>query len=94
MEGHGIRMMAEVFGWMVKKIIGYLVRPLTKEVQVDMLIWIMMEDVFQKYLIKIGSYLMVLGMMLETKSKSDVAINRKVNRQIVKEINVIFNNNL
>ena len=82
MEGHGIRMMAEVFGWMVKKIIGYLVRQLTKEVQVDMLIWIMMEDVFQKYLIKNGHYGMALiGMMLDIKmSKSDVAINQKVNR--------------
>ena len=49
MEGHGIRMMAEVFGGMIKKIIGCLVVPLGKEVQMDMLIWIMMEDVFQKY---------------------------------------------
>ena len=32
MEGHGIRMMAEVFGGMIKMIIGSLVRPLEKEV--------------------------------------------------------------
>ena len=56
-----------------------------------------MECVFQKYLTTNGNYGLVEnlnGLMLETKSKSDVAINRKVNRQIVKEINVIFNNNL
>ena len=50
-------------------------------VQVDLLNWIMMVDVFQEYLIKLGNGEMALiGMMLETKSKSDVAINQKVNR--------------
>ena len=81
MEGHGIRMMAEVFGGISKMMLGDLVRPLKKEVQMDMLIWIMMEDVFQKYLIKIGKYFMkILGFLQETMSKSDVAINQKVNR--------------
>ena len=83
MEGHGIRMMAEVFGGMMNMIIGCLVLPLQKGVQMDMLIWIMMEDVFQKYLIQNGKYiflnLLLPGLMLETKSKSDVALNQKVN---------------
>ena len=62
MEGHGIKMMVEVFGWLMMIINGYLVGPLIKEVQLDMLIWIMMENV------KNGNYRMVLiGMMLETK---------------------------
>ena len=47
MAGHGIRMMTIVFGGMIKMIIGCLVRPLVKEVPMDMLICIMMED---KYL--------------------------------------------
>ena len=90
MAGHGIRMMTIVFGGMIKMIIGCLVRPLVKEVPMDMLICIMMEDAFQKYQTKNGNYGMVLiiligsmvliGLMLETKSKSDVAINQKVNR--------------
>ena len=79
MEGHGIRIMAEVFGGMMEVIIGCLVKPLIKEANSDMLNWIMMEDAFQKYQIKNGNYGMVLiGMMLEIKSKSDVAINQKV----------------
>ena len=58
-------------------IIGILVEPLKKEVPMDMLIWLIMEDVFQKYLIKNGNYPMVLiGMMLNTKSKLDVALNQ------------------
>ena len=82
MEDNGIRMMAIVFGGMVKMMIGCLVLPLAKEVQVDLLICIMMEDVFQKYLIKIGKYFVfqkILGFLQETMSKSDVAINQKVN---------------
>ena len=81
MEGHGIRMMTEVFGGMINLIIGNLVRPTKKEVTMDMPNWIIEEDVFQK-LIKIGkSFILhqILGLMLETKSKSDVAINQKVN---------------
>ena len=81
MEGHGIRMMAEVFGGMMNMIIGNLVKPLIKEAQNHMLNWIMMEDVFQKYQIKNGKYFVlhqILGLMLEIKSKSDVAINQKV----------------
>ena len=54
MEGHGIRMMPEVFGGMLNLIIGNLVIPLTKEAHVHLLIWIMMEDVFQKFPIKNG----------------------------------------
>ena len=83
MEDHGIRMMAEVFGGKIIMIMfGLLVRPLGKGVpMIYMLIWIMMEYVFQKYPIKNGNYGMVLiGMMLEAMSKSDVAINQKVNR--------------
>ena len=85
MEGHGIRMMVEVFGG-IKMIIGCLVSPLLKEVLMDILIWVIMKDVFQKYQIKNGNLLLhptlttLIGMMLETKSKSDVAINQKVNR--------------
>ena len=80
MEGHGIRMMAEVFGGMIKMIIGHLVRLLIKEVFMDLLIWRMMEDVSQKYLIKNGKSHLASLLMLEAKSKSDVAINQKVNR--------------
>ena len=83
MEGHGIKMMAIVFGGMMKVIIGCLV--MKKELLMVGLIWVMMEDVFQKYLIKNGNYGMVLiGIMLETKSKSDVAINQKVNSKRIK----------
>ena len=83
MEGHGIRMMAKVFGGMIKKIMfGDLVRPLQKEIHYHMLNCIMMEDVFQKYLTKNGNLVhhpvltILIGMMLETKSKSDVALNQ------------------
>ena len=81
MEGHGIRMMPlpKVFGGMIKIMIGCLVVPLGKEVQKDLLILITMKDVFQKYQIKNGNYMILIGMMLKTKSKSDVAINQKVN---------------
>ena len=83
MEGHGIRMMTEVFGGMMKVIDGCLVLQLQKEVQKDMPDCIMMKDVFQKYLTKNGKLLLMdlIGMMLDiTMSKSDVAINQKVNR--------------
>ena len=79
MEGHGTRMMPTVFGGMVNMMTGILVRPLTKEAQFHLLLWIMMEDVFQKFPIKNGNYGMVLIlMMLATMSKSDVASNQKV----------------
>ena len=77
MEGHGLRIMAEVFGGM--KNIGDLVIPLGKESDVVLLNSIMMGDVFPKLMIKNGIYGMaIIGMMLETKSKSNVAINQKV----------------
>ena len=79
MEGHGIRMMGKVFGGMINIVIGVLVILLVKEAQPMQLIWKMMEDVFQKYLIKNGIGAMALiGMKLEIKLKSDVAINQKV----------------
>ena len=69
MEGHGIRMMAEVFGGMINLIIGNLVLLLKKEAQMDMLFWIMMENVFQKYLIKNGKlYLMGLALVMLLKT--------------------------
>ena len=84
MEGHGIRIMAKVFGGMMNMISGDLVWPLKKEVQKDMLIWNIMEDVFQKFPIKNGNYMdlhptltTLLGMMLE-KTLEFVAINQKV----------------
>ena len=70
MDGHGTRMMAEVFGGMLKMMFGDLVRPLTKEGIIHLLNWIMMEDVFQIFQIKNGKFTMghFLGEMLETKS--------------------------
>ena len=68
MEGHGIRMMTEVFGGMMKVIDGCLVLQLQKEVQKDMPDCIMMKDVLPKFLIKNGIYMipMLIGVMLET----------------------------
>ena len=77
MERHGLRIMAEVFGGIPS--IGELVWPLGKESHVVMLNCIMMEDVLPKFLTKNGIYGMaIIGIMLETKLKSDVAINQKV----------------
>ena len=59
--------------------LGELVWPLGKESHVVMLNCIMMEDVLPKFLTKNGIYGMaIIGIMLETKLKSDVAINQKV----------------
>ena len=86
MEGHGIRIMAKVFGGMMNMIGGDLAWPLEKEVQKDMLIWNIMEDVFQKFPIKNGNldhqlndvHTTLFRMMLEITLKFVLAINQKV----------------